>query len=521
MKSQPSLYINALNERIPWALINFYNRFRFCRRVPRTVQFLAFLVAVMAVNVFVFSYLYLYPGLNVKLSQEQNNFISNSKLAVASPLVLFNNYPRVKGLQGISLSQCHKEVVWPPWERQSITRLLPAVHANCPLLWKGDSEETKRVRHQLGTWKNMVSNSHFFRHYLTNCSTIQSEFNNFYVSQEEKDFPIAYQMVLYTSLQQVVRFLKVIYRPHNAYCVHVDQKSTYLFRKSFEALAKCLPNLRIARKSYNVRYQTIDQVDAMRSCYSELLDQSSVAWKYTVNLCGKELPFKTNREMVRELKSLKGANLVNPGVSLIDPRTALEMRKRILNRVIRNPIVKFSSEPLDPIPHNIPVYKNQTFFALTPEFVQFLFENDKAIDFYLFLRETRYPDEQYVTSLNRLPEAPGGYSNLVANKLLDNLPQVSMTYWVEPFHYVSRVLPEAFTKFFSPHLRCQHLNNVHRVCIALVSDMPDLLADSRAHNVLFFNKYLEEDDHVVMNCAEQELLRRNQLEFQIDCKKQH
>ena len=52
------------------------------------------------------------------------------------------------------------------------------------------------------------------------------------------------------------------------------------------------------------------------------------------------------------------------------------------------------------------------------------------------------------------------------------------------------------------------------MCIALVSDMPDLLADSRAHNV-FFNKYLEEDDHVVMNCAEQ--AEKKSTSWQIDC----
>lgn len=512
------MYINALKDRIPLTLIKFYNNFRFCRRVPRIFQFLAFLVVIMAINVLVFSYLYHYPGLDV--NQEQKKFI-NSKLLIASPVLLFSNYPRVKGLQGISLDQCQKKVVWPPWERHSITRTLPTVPASCSLLWKGDAEESKRVMEKLSKWKNVISDSYFLRHYLTNCSAIQSEFNNFYVSQEEIDFPIAYQMVIHASVQQVVRFLKVIYRSHNAYCVHIDKKSSSLLKQSFETLAKCLPNFHIARKSYDVRYQTIDQVDAMRSCYTELLDQSSVQWKYTINLCGKELPLKTNREIVRELKSLKGANLVNPGISLMDYRTPLVMRKRIHNRIIRNPIVKFSSEPLDPVPHNIQVYKNQTFFALMPDFVRFLFENEKANDFYLFLRETRYPDEQYITTLNRLPEAPGGFNNLVTYKLLDNLPQVSMTYWVEPFHYLSRVLPDALTKLYSPNgLRCQHLNSVHRVCIASVSDLPDLLADSRTHNVFFFNKYLQEDDHVVMNCAEQELLRRNQLEFQFDCKNQ-
>lgn len=514
LKGHPSIYIKQLNQLIPWRLIRYYERVYLCRRIPRSAQFVVFLIVVVVINLLIFSYLYRYPS--IRVDEEQKNFIAvRSGVKITStPVALFNNYPHITGLSSISLNHCHRKMSWPAWNRGVVTRMSPPIEANCPLLWKGDKNEKSRVKTQLSSWKNSISDSHYYSHYLTNCSAIQAEFSNFYISQEEKNFPIAFLMNIHTSLQQVVRFLKVIYRPHNTYCVHIDKKSSSLLKHSFEVLSKCLPNFIVARKTYNVLYETIDQVDALRSCYSELLDQKAVAWKYAILLCGREIPMKTNRELVRILRGMQGANVVNPGVLLHDRRVAYDMRRRILYRVSRHPIVRFSTEPLDPVPHDIRVYKNHTFNALTPEFVHFLFTNEKAADFYLFLRDTRYPDEQYFTSLNHLPEAPGGHSMLVTNNLLDKLPQVAMAYWVGVHNYI----PKVFTKLYYPDLRCQDGHQVHFVCIATISDLLHIQTDTLNYNVMFFNKYLEEFDHVVMDCAEEELLKRNRLEYYTDCK---
>lgn len=512
LKSRASSDLKYLNNLIPVRFTYFLRKLKFTRRFPKIIQFLGLLFILTAINIFVFSYSYRNPTTRSDVVEQQKSV--RAPVGVSTPPVLFNNYPHLTEAAKLTLDQCKKKPFWLPWERGVVTRMSPSIRANCERLWKGDEKEAESVQQQLYGWQNGISDRYYLKHYLTNCSVIKSEFNNFYVSQEEIEFPIAYLLNIHASLQQIVRFLKVIYRPHNVYCIHMDTKSPDTLQQSMRILAKCLPNVHLAKKQYNVLHETIDQVDALRSCYTDLLNiMDSVGWKYAINLCGRELPLNTNREIVRKLRNMKGANVVNPGVHLQDPRISYDFRRRILYRVKRTPVVLFSSEPLDPVPHNMPVYKNNTFVALTPDFVRFLFDNNKAFDFYLFLRNTRYPDEQYFVSLNRLPEAPGGHALLVKNKLLSTLPQVSMSYWIMYYHF----LPQTFAEVLYRDFRCNSGYFVHNVCIVGVGDLQSIAADRLSSNVMFFNKYYEEYDHVVMDCAEAELLKRNRKEFESDC----
>ena len=102
-------------------------------------------------------------------------------------------------------------------------------------------------------------------------------------------------------------------------------------------------------------------------------------WRPTESLWGS---FVACRELVRILRGMQGANVVNPGVLLQDRCVAYDMRRHILYCVSRHLIVRFSTEPLDPASHDLHVYKNHTFNALTPGFVHFLFTNEKTADFY-------------------------------------------------------------------------------------------------------------------------------------------
>ena len=402
---------------------------------------------------------------------------------------------------------------WPP-DHVTLTTLSPPVERSCPLLWSGDKDELLRVKRQLASWKNSLSDETFVSLYLSGCSSIRHEFDNFYVSKIEKDFPLAFLVNVHTSLQQVFRFLKSIYRPHNIYCFHVDVKSSSVLRSAFSKLASCLPNVVIASKVYDVMYASIDQIDALRSCYKELLRFDGGKWKYAINVCGRELPLKTNREMVETLLDMKYVNVVNPGVSLDAPDTHPDIRKRILYRIRRRPHGGYSNEPLGPVPLDIPVYKNNTFVALTRPFVQFMFSDDTANDFYLFLRDTRFPDEQYFTTLNRLPSAPGGYDKLVQYSLLDILPQVSVSYWIEGVH---SILPQSLKRYFNVTGRCHDKFLAHSVCIGSSGDLQSIKVDFMNSRVFFFNKYFEEYDHVIMDCVEEELLLKNKREFVNDC----
>ena len=127
-------------------------------------------------------------------------------------------------------------------------------------------------------------------------------------SAEERAFPIAFSLLTYENLEQTERLLRLIYRPHNVYCIHVDRKSPDEMHRGIEAVASCLPNVMIARPAMNVIWGEITVVQAEMLCMGYLLAHSGVQWKYFINLVARDLPLRTNEELVKILKTYDGAN---------------------------------------------------------------------------------------------------------------------------------------------------------------------------------------------------------------------
>ena len=127
-------------------------------------------------------------------------------------------------------------------------------------------------------------------------------------SAEERAFPIAFSLLTYENLEQTERLLRLIYRPHNVYCIHVDRKSPDKMHRGIEAVASCLPNVMIARPAINVTWGEITVVQAEMLCMGYLLAHSGVQWKYFINLVARDLPLRTNEELVKILKAYDGVN---------------------------------------------------------------------------------------------------------------------------------------------------------------------------------------------------------------------
>lgn len=60
-------------------------------------------------------------------------------------------------------------------------------------------------------------------------------------------------------------------------------------------------------KSVSVVYAAWPRVQADLNCMADLYN-ASTTWKYFINLCGQDFPLKTNLEIVRMLRSLRGGN---------------------------------------------------------------------------------------------------------------------------------------------------------------------------------------------------------------------
>ena len=127
------------------------------------------------------------------------------------------------------------------------------------------------------------------------------------VTDEESKFPLAFSILTYEDFAQSERLLRVIYKPHNLYCVHVDAKADSVLKNAFIAISKCLPNVLVPRRTINVHWAEYSVLAAELLCM-QLAVESNVTWKYYINLTGREFPLKTNQELVRILQIYDGAN---------------------------------------------------------------------------------------------------------------------------------------------------------------------------------------------------------------------
>ena len=387
------------------------------------------------------------------------------------------------------------------WNQQGlVTTVSPLVSANCQKLQAGNTSEIKRVEGLLKDWRNDVSDKEFY-HNLKHCSYIKSIFSadNFYISDMERDFPLAYAMLFYNSPQQIVRLLKVIYRPHNIYCLHPDSKASKQFLQAFRHLATCLDNVFVPRQLVKVTYMHFSMVEAQMLCMRELsTTYKHWQWKYAMILCGKELPFSTNRVIVESLQSLKGASLVD--VRSIPVREYWDRFNYFYKPNQQKGKLYKDKKRTDYLPWNVLIYKSSNYISASRKFVHFLFENKQVSGIYKFMRTASMPDEEFYATSYMLKTAPKGNSSIGFKTGIGK---------------GARGMIMAKT-FFRGSVKCSGKVK-HFSCILNIRDIPMLSTLGSKSTYFFFNKYFMEYDHVVMDCMERRIVQQNKLEYQRDC----
>ena len=378
------------------------------------------------------------------------------------------------------------------WQRGLVTEVMPAVSTNCSALVAQDQNAIRTVQAELRHWESTESEEDFY-HKVANCTLVREDFDIlYYVSDEEHQFPLAFVMIVHSRPQQVYRLLRAIYRPHNLYCIHPDAKSDSSFIKMFHHISHCLHNVIGPTRLNSVMWGGISVLDAQLNCMQELL-QFSLSWKYVINICGLELPLRTNREIVQALKPLNGSSAVIGypiPQKLYRQRFTFEYNEKFVKRTRRR---------LAPPPHKITIYKGLTYHALTRQFVTFLFNNHKAKSFHKYLAKVLSPEEEFYASLYYLPEAPGGRATISKPQLI---PRVDNCIWnTNP----NKIL-------------CSSMSFVRKVCVVKSADLHSVyqLGYETHEFSMFFNKYYHEEDHVVMDCLERRLVMQNMQEYAND-----
>ena len=248
------------------------------------------------------------------------------------------------------------------------------------------------------------------------CSTFKQQhgYHLKSVSQEEAEFPIAFNILMHKDLTQVERLLRAIYRPQNIYCFHVDAKASKSLMDAVKSLVNCFPNVFIASKLERIVYAGFSRLQADINCMKDLV-KTGHEWKYLLNLAGQSFPLKSNAEIVKILNIYNGSNDVEGiyGNRILKSRFQnewIEDKGQLKKTGNRNP----------PPPGNIDIVRGSAYGVFSRGFVEFLLTDQKAVDLLEWSKKTYSPDEHYWATLhhtysNPHLNTPGAFKGNVIN----------------------------------------------------------------------------------------------------------
>lgn len=378
-------------------------------------------------------------------------------------------------------SKRHLRSVPDLWVPQQYSNDLPA----CSAIIRGDIEGKKEEFRQLlaSARRRKLLSEEFYLNATQDCEAFVDSrgFITMPLSVEERDFPIAYSMVIHEKIEMVERLLRAIYNPQNIYCVHVDQKSSEEFQKAVRAIVSCFPNVFIVSKLENVVYASWSRVQADLNCMKDLL-KSPVQWRYLINTCGTDFPIKTNAEMVRALKLLNGRNSMESEATNDYKKGRWQYSHNVTNTVIRTDIRK------SPPPISSPMFSGNAYFVVTRDFVGHLQENKEVQNLLEWEKDTFSPDEHLWATLQRMPSVPG--SNPANSK-----------YEESDMHAIARLVKWSYltgdVNKGAPYPPCAGTYR-RAVCVYGAGDLQWLF---QQHH-LIANKFDPEVDDIAIRCIE-------------------
>ena len=413
-------------------------------------------------------------------------------------------FEKLVRLANTSKPHCNIKLEFTSWKKGVVTQIGMPIKRDCWKLSIHSRSELARVKAQVIKWRSQRPWVNFEKKFTGSCDIIREEFsNNFYVSPVEKNFPIAYILVVYTNAGQVIRFLKAIYRPQNTYCIHPDARQGMKFARIFQAISHCLDNVFVVTRPISVYYAHHSIMHAQLNCMDDLMKRPKGSWKYVINLSGREVPLKTNREIVESLAKLKGYSAV-----LDDKLTYFGWRSRFKfkHRLGKDGSMHRNRARQKRPPYGIKIYKSLTFLAASYAFVDFILNDYRAKALSNYLKSVYAPEEHFYASLYELSYARGAKPKKGTIASID-IPEINKVIWI-------------LTKYHRSHIShfCPGKKVVHVICILTAPDMKHVVDGRKTRRpTFFFNKYFLEWDPTVMDCMEEKMVEVNILEYWNDC----
>ncbi|KAM9352361.1 beta-1,3-galactosyl-O-glycosyl-glycoprotein beta-1,6-N-acetylglucosaminyltransferase 3 [Symphorus nematophorus] len=355
----------------------------------------------------------------------------------------------------------------------------------CSAIISGDTWNRKSELEALlasRTRHNTLS-EHFYLNLTRDCPAFIENrgFITVPLSKEEKDFPIAYSMVIHEKIEMFERLLRAIYAPQNIYCVHVDQKSSDDFKMAVKAIVSCFPNVFVASKLESVIYASWSRVQADLNCMKDLLS-SGLQWRYLLNTCGTDFPIKTNAEIVQALKALNGRNSMETEITNEYKKGRWQYHHVVTHSVVR------TDEKKSPPPISTPMFSGNAYIVVSRAFVQHMMQDTEVQKLIEWEKDTYSPDEHLWATLQRMPSVPGS-------------APTNGKYDVSDMQAIARVVKWSYLagdmRGGAPYTPCTGEYR-RAVCVYGAGDLKWLLKQQH----LFANKFDPEIDDVAIRCLE-------------------
>uniref|UniRef100_A0A0K0EAF8 Beta-1,6-N-acetylglucosaminyltransferase n=1 Tax=Strongyloides stercoralis TaxID=6248 RepID=A0A0K0EAF8_STRER len=125
------------------------------------------------------------------------------------------------------------------------------------------------------------------------------------LSEEEKNFPLAYSFLVYKDYEFLELILSLIYQPQNIYCYAVDEKQPLSFKFKIFLLTTCFENVFITDTEYAISSGGLHYGTSHLECIKKI---KYFDWKYIFLLQNHDFPLKTNAELVKILKVFQGTS---------------------------------------------------------------------------------------------------------------------------------------------------------------------------------------------------------------------
>ncbi|XP_059192949.1 beta-1,3-galactosyl-O-glycosyl-glycoprotein beta-1,6-N-acetylglucosaminyltransferase-like [Centropristis striata] len=370
----------------------------------------------------------------------------------------------------------------------------PEKVCNCSAILQGDGEAVDQAK-LLAITKDFRKRVQIPDEYYISATKDCWEFKSskkyltFPLSKEEEDFPLAYSIVVHHKVQNFERLLRAIYAPQNLYCVHVDNKSEPSVLSAISAISSCFPNVFMVSEAVTVVYAGWSRVQADLNCMADLYN-ADTKWKYFINLCGQDFPLKTNLEIVRALRSLKGGN------SLESEKLPEEKRWRVekSHQVVDGHIQAIGKKK-EPPPFNLPILSGNAYIVVNRGYIRSLLEDEKIKALIEWAKDTYSPDEVIWATIQRVPGVPGSTWPNSKYDMTDINAIARLVKW--EWHEGS------LGSMAAVYPKC-HGNHVRAICVYGAGDLQWLLAQHH----LFANKFDVDMDPFAIYCLERYLRKK-------------